>query len=288
MTGFGKSVYDGDDYYIEFELKSVNSRFMEIRQTIPRELSFLELSITNLIKSGISRGKISGKMNFVSFENAGLKVNESKLASYQEIYNKIKSKTGSNDDVPLSVYLANEEIVFQSEDVSENKTLKERILSSVKACIERHQESALQEGESMGISMRTSVEKIEKSLSNIESFYPGYKERVNSRLQESAKNLYSQKLKEEDLNRLALELAIYLEKSDINEEIVRLYHHTKKFSMTLDKDGDIGKTLNFILQEMHREINTIGSKFNENEIFDDILLIKEEIEKCREMVQNLV
>ncbi|MCF7921014.1 MAG: DUF1732 domain-containing protein [Candidatus Cloacimonetes bacterium] len=288
MTGFGKSVYDGDDYHIELELKSVNSRFLEIRLTLPRELSFLELEISNLIKTKINRGKISGKLDFVSYESTGLMVNEQKFHSYNKIYSRIKELAGSKDEIPLSLFLGNEEIIFQSDDISGNETLQSRILGVVAECIEEHQLSSLKEGNSMLIFLRDSAARVLNSLKNIQEFYPGYKERINIRLQESAQNLYSQKLTEEDLNRLALELAIYVEKADINEEIVRLYHHTDKFISTLTQDGDKGKTLNFILQEMHREINTIGSKFNENEIFDDILLIKEEIEKCRELVQNVV
>jgi uncharacterized protein (TIGR00255 family) len=100
--------------------------------------------------------------------------------------------------------------------------------------------------------------------------------------------LLGNKLDDNDLKRLMLEVSIYVEKSDITEEIVRLKDHLEKFSNTLKSNNiSVGKSLNFILQEMHREINTIGSKFSTKESYEHILAIKEEIEKCREIIQNV-
>jgi len=94
-------------------------------------------------------------------------------------------------------------------------------------------------------------------------------------------------IKEEDHKKLLLETAIYVEKADVTEELIRLKNHIDKFSVLLEEKTELGKKLNFILQEMHREINTIGSKFNSTKVFDDIIFIKEEIEKCREIIQNV-
>jgi uncharacterized protein (TIGR00255 family) len=126
------------------------------------------------------------------------------------------------------------------------------------------------------------------ALEKIADSFPAYKMEVNERMQTASKTLYDGKMGDEELKRLALEIAMYVEKADVNEEIVRLEHHLKKFTETMTKNGDIGKNLNFILQEMHRETNTMGSKYSHNSIFDEIILIKEEIEKCREIVQNIV
>lgn len=288
MTGYGKSVYEGKDYYIEVELKSVNSRFLEIRTSIPRELSFLEIDINNMIKKRISRGKISVKISFLSYLPPVLKINENKLNTYHKLYKNIKKTINSQDDIPLSLFLENDEIIIQNTDESGNADLKERIFSTLTACIDNHSESAYFEGASMFDFLNRSKETIKEALKIIEGHYPSYKEKISGKLLEAAEKVYSEKLTDEDMNRISLELVLYLEKADINEEIVRLQHHTDKFSATLHQEGEKGKTLNFILQEMHREINTIGAKFNENEIFDQIIQIKEEIEKCREMVQNVV
>jgi uncharacterized protein (TIGR00255 family) len=288
MTGYGKSVYSGDDYLIEFEIKSVNSRFIEIRLNIPREISFLELEINNLIKNKISRGKISARVNLISFKPPDLIINENKLSAYNNVFKKIKDITGNQDNIPLHLFLENEEIIYQSEDLSKDIDFKDKIINVIKVGLVEHQETAGKEGKAMYNYMKQAVMDMDVALQKIANSFPAYKLEVNERMQNASKTLYDGRMGDEELNRLALEIAMYVEKSDVTEEIVRLEHHLKKYTETMDKPGDMGKNLNFILQEMHRETNTMGSKYSHNSIFDEIILIKEEIEKCREIVQNIV
>jgi len=288
MTGYGKSIYSGEDYMIEFEIKSVNSRFLEIRINIPRELSFMEMEINNIIKDRINRGKISGRISLISFKPPELKINAIKLKAYNEVFAKIKQITGNKDDIPLQLFLENEEIVYQSDDLSKDNDLKSKIITVVEDGIKDHQDSALKEGKSMHDYMLKALKEMRESLSKIEVAFPAYKTEVNEQIQSHAKELYGNQLGDEELKRLALEIAIYVEKSDVTEEIVRLHHHFNKFQETIYNDDDMGKNLNFILQEMHRETNTLGSKYNHNAIFEEMINIKEEIEKCREIVQNIV
>ena len=128
---------------------------------------------------------------------------------------------------------------------------------------------------------------IEDSLSRIKTEFPNYKEKINSDLKIKIAEIISHKLRDEDYKRIILEAAIYTDKSDVNEEIIRLYDHVEKIKEFLAEKKTGGKKLNFIIQEMHREINTLGSKFNSIKIFNDVIVIKEEIEKCRELVQNV-
>lgn len=288
MTGYGKSVYSGNDYLIEFEIKSVNSRFLELKLNIPRELSFLELEINNLIKSRISRGKISVRINLISFKPPELKINAIKLAAYNNVFKEIKAITGNQDDIPLHLFLENEQIIYQSDDLSKDNDLKSRIMEVMSTGLAEHQETASKEGKSMYNYMQQAITDMSAALSKIADSFPAYKLEVNERMQAASKTLYNGKLADEEMNRLALEIALYVEKSDITEEIVRLEHHLRKYAETMNKKGDMGKNLNFILQEMQRETNTMGSKYSHNSIFDEIILIKEEIEKCREIVQNIV
>jgi uncharacterized protein (TIGR00255 family) len=288
MTGYGKSVYSGEDFILEFEIKSVNSRFLEIRLSVPRELTFLEIEINNKIKGTISRGKISGKLNLVSFEPPELIINRSKLASYLKVMHEIKDITGNQGDIPLDFFLQNEEILYHNEDLSGHSILKEKVFYVIEEGLNEHQRSARNEGESMRNFLVSSSLQMHKSLDIIKGSFPEYKSEISSRMQNAASNLYKGKLCDEDMNRISLEIAFYIEKADVTEEIIRLEHHIKKFSEAILAAEDIGKTLNFLLQEMHREINTIGSKYSHNSIFEEIILIKEEIEKCREMVQNVI
>jgi len=288
MTGYGKSVYSNDEYLIEFEIKSVNSRFLEIRLNLPRELTFLEIDINNMINKYISRGKITGRINFISFKNPDIKINKKKLIAYKKIYDDIKRVTNSNHEIPIEIFLNNEDIIIQSDELSEDNDLKIIILEVIKNGIDQHQKLAIQEGNSMKSYLIEASEIIYKSLKLIEKSFPEYKKQLNDRIKNSTRKLYSNHLNDDDLNRIALEVALYVEKYDITEEVIRMHHHLDKFKDTIDNKKDCGKTLNFILQEMHREINTMGSKYNHNSIFNDLIVIKEEIEKCREIVQNII
>ncbi len=288
MTGYGKSVYSGEDYLIEFEIKSVNSRFLELKIALPREINFMELEINNQIKDMINRGKVTGRINLVSFEPPELVINKNKLAAYSKVYNEIRQYTGNKEDIPLQLLLANEEIVYHNEDLTQNKKLKAKILEVISEGIAEHQASANREGKAMQDYMQKAFKLMMAALDKIEELFPEYKTEINDRMQTSAKTLFKGRLSDEDINRLSLEIAMYVEKADVTEEIVRLKHHIIKFGETIYLEQDTGKTLNFILQEMHREINTIGSKYSHNSIFEELLLIKEEIEKCRELVQNIV
>jgi uncharacterized protein (TIGR00255 family) len=167
------------------------------------------------------------------------------------------------------------------------ESISTTITQTVEKALLKHQEFALKEGRSMEDFIENSIEKITSSLSVIEKKFPVFKEQLFETLKERVSELMQSALSTEDHKRLLTETAVYAEKADISEEIVRLKNHYKEFSKLIKKPTGTGKSMNFILQEMHREINTIGSKFNTSEVISDILLIKEEIEKCREIVQNI-
>jgi len=160
-------------------------------------------------------------------------------------------------------------------------------MKTLDEAITAHQKMALTEGDSMKEYCFNSLSTMSSALNKIETEFPKYKKEIYSRLKDNIEELLGAFTKEEDHKKLLLETAIYVEKADITEEIVRLNNHIDKFSALLEEKTELGKKLNFILQEMHREINTIGSKFNSTKVFDDIILIKEEIEKCREIIQNV-
>ena len=136
--------------------------------------------------------------------------------------------------------------------------------------------------------LQDSFKVITKALRKIESEFPKYKKKIYQKMVKNITHILETKLKDDDYKRIMLEAALYIDKADVSEEIIRIKDHIEKFLNILkEKKNEIGKTLNFILQEMHREINTIGSKYNSKIIFSEILIIKQEIEKCRELVQNV-
>jgi len=161
------------------------------------------------------------------------------------------------------------------------------VMGTLNEALSAHLKMAVTEGDSMKEYCLNSLSTMSSALNRIEEEFPIYKKEIFTKLKENIENLLGTFIKEEDHKKLLLETAIYVEKADVTEELIRLKNHIDKFSVLLEEKTELGKKLNFILQEMHREINTIGSKFNSTKVFDDIIFIKEEIEKCREIIQNV-
>lgn len=288
MTGYGRSHLIDDQHEISVEIKSVNSRFLDIKYRIPRELSFLESSFDKIIGKKIKRGNIQININLTAKAGKNLELNEDNLLKYWEIYQRAATVLDVRNDVSLADVLSEPEVILTREEDSENPELQEKLLNTFQEALNQHQEMALKEGQSMRNYLLKSAENMIATVLRIQSYFPVYKEEIYHKLTTNIENLLNEKLGDEALKRVLLEAAIYIEKADVTEEIVRLQDHLNKLkSKVLQNDNEAGKSINFILQEMHREINTIGSKFNSTKVFDDIILIKEEIEKCREIVQNV-
>lgn len=288
MTGYGRSRFADEKHELEIEIKSVNSRFLDLKYRLPRELSFLETRLDEIINKKMKRGKVQININLKNKSGNDLELDIDNLRNYWEIYKKAAEILGVENDVSLSKVMAeNDVIIVQKEDPEDPEFLR-ILLETFQAAVDEHQKMALQEGESMRKFILESCSLMINSVSKLQTSFPVYKQEIHSRMKQNIENLLQQKLDDEALKRIMLEAAVYIDKADITEEIVRLNDHIIKLQQKVKlNDNEAGKSINFILQEMHREINTIGSKYNSTKIFDHILLIKEEIEKCREIVQNV-
>ncbi|MBC8384157.1 MAG: YicC family protein [Candidatus Cloacimonetes bacterium] len=287
MTGYGKANFSDAEFDIEIEIRSVNHRFFDVKYIYPRELSFLESKLSDLIRQKLKRGKIELRINFKDKRIPILELNEVKLKIYWELFQKAKELMNAESELPLFKILEENDIITtKSYDLS-NLKFTEIVLNTLSLSIKEHQKMASKEGRAMRKYLVSSLKTIEDSLSRIKTEFPNYKEKINSDLKIKIAEIISHKLRDEDYKRIILEAAIYTDKSDVNEEIIRLYDHVEKIKEFLAEKKTGGKKLNFIIQEMHREINTLGSKFNSIKIFNDVIVIKEEIEKCRELVQNV-
>jgi uncharacterized protein (TIGR00255 family) len=288
MTGYGKAAFFSEEFDIEIEVKSVNNRFLDLKLMLPRELSSLEMLFRQKIKSFINRGKVDIRLNINDKRIPKLVLNEERLNSFKEIYSKINEKIGSSNGIPLEVVLRENGIVTSEAYEIDGTSYAEALLDTLGKALIEHQKMAINEGESMQDFLVSSLSRINTSLGTIENEFPEYKQDLFMKFKKQISELLNSVLDEDTEKRILVETAMYIEKADVNEEIVRLYNHIEKFRNKLYlNDVEIGKSLNFILQEMHREINTIGSKFNSSNVFSQVLTIKEEIEKCREMVQNV-
>lgn len=286
MTGYGKVNFSDDRYDIEIELRSVNSRYLDLKIHAPREMNNLENAIRNVITDHIKRGKVDLMIRFKDYSPPQLELDKERLKAFWKLYQEASEAVGSEEPLSLK-QIMNEKGIINLKD-NNNESLKGLLLENIKKVLKDHKEMALKEGEAMLRSLQEAVEICHNSLKSIEKTIPQHKQQVFQTMQDNIALILGSKLDENDIKRLMLEVSIYIDKSDITEELIRFKDHLEKFYNTLkDNKISVGKSLNFILQEMHREINTIGSKFNTKESYDQILTIKEEIEKCREIVQNV-
>ena len=287
MTGFGNSLINRENIEIEFEVKSINARFLDLRIYLPRELSFYETEIRKHIIGILSRGTIEVRVNFKDHREPKLVLNKTKLLKYNDLAMEAAKLLASEEVVSIEFLLKEQGVIESADRLAEDEMLANVLNEALEQALHRINESMLVEGRQIKQMLIDSMQKIQKALNAISEMCEPFKKELYETMHRHIEELMGTYPKENLEQRLIQELAIYIDKYDIGEELSRLYAHINTFNSTLQGEGDIGKTLNFIIQEMQREANTLGSKFSTAQSFPWILAIKEEIEKCREMIQNV-
>ena len=287
MTGYGRADEQNDKLALSVEIHSVNSRFLDFSPRIPKSLQCFEDDAYKIVKQICERGRISlsAKIDFFPGTKNGMLLNQDKLEEYMTIVKDIQ-QTSDRDDIPsMGDILRLPDILLASEPDDENG-LKDIFLSALKNALDEMGKIRQSEGENIqsDLIMRLSlikkiVDEIQKtSQLNCDVTFERYKKKIQNLVEDVSV----------DESRLLQEAAILSEKKDITEELVRLGSHIDLFERYIDTSENKGKKLNFILQEMGREINTIGSKTDVIEINHMVVDMKDELEKIREQVQNIV
>jgi len=286
MTGYGKGIAENKSLIVEAEVKSVNSRYLDIALKLSSFLMNKEYELRELIKSKIKRGKISVLITIKKNGNSvnNVSINKENLKNYLSSIKEIKKTAKINEKIKLEHLLINKEF-FESGDSElyekEFALIKKAITSALNNLIKMKKN----EGKELAKDLIKRIQIIEEKLDEIEK---GSGDSVNeyfNKLKEKVKLLLEDVNIDED--RLKMELAIIADKAEITEECVRLRSHIKFFMDSLEKDEEPGRKLNFLCQEMNRETNTISSKTISTSITHSTVLIKEEIEKIREQIQNI-
>lgn len=288
MTGFGRGESTDGIHNFNIEIKTVNHRYNDMVLKIPKHLSYLEEKIKRRIKNRISRGRVEVYINleYISQSAMEVKVDIPLAKAYKSGLELILEELNLKDEIKLSHIMSLSEIIK-----TERKELDEDITwDCLKTALDKALEKVIDMREKEGVilkrDMEYQVEKIKKMVKEIEKRSPlvveEYKEKLKERIRELLDDEYN--LDEERLNN---EIAFFADKSDINEEIVRLNSHINQFLQTLENGESIGRKLDFIIQEMNREINTIGSKASDLVIGNYVIDIKSELEKMREQAQNV-
>lgn len=286
MTGYGKASITKNKTSVEVEVKSVNSRFFETSLKLPTVLIPYDYELKELIKTKTQRGKLSVVIHFKKdgVENGFVSIDMNKLSNHLSLIKKIKKAAGIKEDIKLEHLLESKEI-FTSQDAELSKSEFEIVKSSLIKALDKLILMKRKEGAELSKDLLHRIEKISRMVTEIEKELGNsineYYNKLKQRILELTQNV------EIAEDRLHLELALIADRADITEECVRLKSHLKFFKETLKNEKEPGKKLNFLCQEMNRETNTISSKSISTSIIHSSVLIKEEIEKIREQLQNI-
>ena len=291
MTGFGRGekVYDTRKYNIE--LKSVNSRFCDISIRMPRMFNYMDSDVRRVITDRLLRGKIDV---FINYEDQGescqtVTVNEGLAKEYSEAAKTISAVTGRSDDFGVErIALMQDVLSVTAKEIDEEVTAKE-LLETLNLAIDGMLEMRKREGENLVSTILTKIESLEvireevvaRSPIVVETYKQKLTARINDILTADQREFY-------DDNRLAAEVAVFADKCAIDEEMARLASHFSQARKILADEETVGKKMDFLVQEINREVNTTGSKANDIEITSRVLTMKNLVEEIREQIQNLV
>lgn len=288
MTGFGRGENQDGIHNFNVEIKTVNHRYNDIVVRMPKHLNYLEENIKSLIKEKISRGRVEVYvgLEYIDESNLNIVVDMPLARAYKSELDRIINELNIRDEVKLSHMLALPEIIKKERKEIEEDIVWECLKISLETALDNLIDMRIKEGLMLKKDMESKISKIGENLIEIENRSPlvviEYKEKLKARIDE----LLDGDL-DIDEDRLNSEIAFFADKADINEEIVRLKSHSNQFLNSLNENEPVGRKLDFILQEMNREINTIGSKSEDLIISNCVVNIKSELEKIREQVQNV-
>ena len=287
MTGFGKSEIQNDDLILSLELRTINSRFLDFTPRLPRVLIPYEDEALKLIKEKCIRGRVtlSVKLDYMAGSKNGMVLNQNKLKDYMQVVKEIQH-TAERNDLPSMGDMLRLPDIFSTENGSDDAKLQTIFIDALKNALKETDNVRILEGKNIQADLRKRLSEIADSIKQIQKIAEEGKEENYKKYIEKIKELMAEMNADE--NRIYQEAAITAEKKDITEEIVRINSHIDLFNKYMNSTGNEGKKLNFLLQEMGREVNTIGSKTDFVEICHLVVHMKDELEKIREQVQNIV
>lgn len=287
MTGYGHANFENDQMSIDVEIKSLNSKFLDISTKLPKEVAAYENEIKKILTDKIVRGKVNFSIDITLKNGVGSAgvLNQSLFNHYKKQLRTVVSEAELSDAELIKEVLRQPDI-FEYSDTTNDLVDKEQLFTLINQAVLECEKFRIQEGQAAETALGTFAKSIDQNLTLIKEKDPeriiAIKDRINESLSELAASEKS------DPNRFEQELIYYIEKLDIAEEIIRLRNHISYFHETLAVKESQGKKLGFISQEMGREINTIGSKANNSDIQKLVVDMKDELEKIKEQVLNVV
>jgi uncharacterized protein (TIGR00255 family) len=288
MTGFGQLSHDDGQTQMHVEIKSLNSKFLDLNLRIPKAFSEKEIEVRNMISETLERGKVSVSIEFEHVQGSEIRqtYNETLFVAYYAELKKLADKVYAPYDNIFELALNSPDVMKGNGEMELSEEAWKHVKDLLTRALKQCDKFRIDEGKVLETMLKNCCVVIEKSLDSIRELDPKRVSRIRERLRSNVTSF----LGEEgfDPNRLEQEIIFYIEKLDINEEKVRLKSHLDYFVQALRESQSNGKKLGFIAQEIGREINTIGSKSNDAEIQKHVVVMKEELEKIKEQLNNVV
>ncbi len=287
MTGFGRAKYSENGLDITVEFKSVNHRYFEFTSRLPKGYMFLDEKLKSFCQQRISRGKVEAAVIIEdnSESAAVVEINGAYAGAYLAAVKDMSRRYGIKNDVKMSSLVTNPELFMVKKQAVPEETVTEAVLKTAEEALQSFISMREAEGERLKSDVKTRTDFILEKVAFVEERSPETVKAYREKLEQKIKELIGDV--QVDEQRLLTETAIFADKVAVAEETVRLKSHIRQFCSLLDSDEPIGRKLDFIVQEMNREANTIGSKAQNIEIAHTVVDIKSEIEKIREQIQNI-
>lgn len=286
MTGYGKAESSHDQGKISVEMRAVNHRYGEISVKLPRALICFENEVRKLVSGRLKRGKIDV---FIQLDTVAASkppvVNTALARDYYTAFSALGEELGIREPITLPLIISQRDVLAVAENDLDAEDMREELLAVVESAVDAMETMRLREGRELSEDLRARREILSRFIDDITrraSLVPAeYAEKLSQRLaQFQVKNL-------PDEARIAQEVVLMADRCDITEELVRFASHLVQFDAALESREPVGRKLDFLLQELGREVNTIGSKANDSDIASCVVELKAELEKIREQVQNI-
>ena len=286
MTGFGRAE-EITGYKLSVEIKSVNHRYLDLNIKMPRRFFPFEADIRNIVKEYVSRGKVDLFINYLDFKDkaGGVYLNKNIVEKYLDIGLELCKEYKIVDDLKVSHLLQLPDVISIDEPELDEDEIKSRLFTVLNKACKVFLSTREAEGEKLFTDMSSKLKVLADTTENIDKRYPEVLEEYKAKLTLKVNELLSGASIEE--NRIATEVTLFADKIGIDEEVVRLFSHIKAMNDEMKLDTGIGRKLDFLAQEMNREANTILSKSTDLNIADYAIILKTEIEKIREQIQNI-
>ncbi len=290
MTAYGKSELERDGIQVTVEIRSVNHRYRDVSLRTPYEINYMEPELRSVLFKSVSRGRIDLSVSIDMSDTEcsyDIELNTPVVESYIRIFAQIEERFGIKNDVGVDSLCKLKNVLVMKPKVLDDELVHSLVLEALNQAIVSFDNMKRTEGKAIETDFVKRLNVIDQLVDKIVDMAPKVVEEYRNRLYNNLKQLLKDTPVDVNDNRFIYEVSIFSERCDITEELVRIKSHIRQFLSFLEEENPVGRRLDFLLQEMNREVNTIGSKANDAEISRTVVDIKGELEKLREQVQNI-